>query len=343
MTTGRQLAAEALNPEWNFGFCFVWGFDSAIINNTFWYGPVGTTEPSRRHYYDTAWRGVVLPDGTYKSSFTYGYANNGGEAWTMNLNDYQQNWNTQERFSLLYPDHPLGTGFLVSSAPVDSPTSTLFSGGGMGPDGKSEALVHRIEIAFARLHDAGLDLPYTANINAVQNWKPGASFIVYDLAAASPQELAELQALAARGVRIAAFNAVAPASATPAKIFAGHQLLADGNLLYLPINGDDLTPTLALQLAPILRDWLAQRVIFPAGTMGYSFVSNNHTMIVVEDWLEQPREATLRIHASATAAPHAAGLNDHTTLAVTREGSDWLIRVPIRPGDGEVVILDQTP
>ena len=341
MTTGRQLAAEAINPEWKFGFNFVWGWDSAIINNVFWYGPVGTTEPSRRHYYDTAWRGIVGPDGAYQSSFTYGYGNNGGEAWTMAQNDYQQNWYAQERFSLLNPDRPVGAGLLVSSAVVDSPSSMLFSGGGMGPDGKSEALVHRIETAFARLHDAGVDIPFTANINAVRQWGSDTPFIVYDLAAASPQELAVIKALAGRGVRIAAFNASASPGATPAGDVGAYRLLADGGLLSIPFSADTLTPELALQLAPILEKFLRMPITFPAGTMGYSFASGPHTMIVLEDWLEQARELTLRVHATGATA-HAVGLNDHNSLAVSRDGPDWLIRVPIRPGDGEVVVLDQT-
>ena len=213
----------------------------------------------------------------------------------------------------------------------------------MGPDGKSEALIHRIEVAFANLHNAGLDIPYTGNINAVQTWKAPASFIVYDLAVASPQEVATLQALAKSGIRIAAFNAVAPATARPFATLGKQPLLAEGNLLYLPINADDLTPTLAFELAPKLSQWLNQRITFPTGTMGYSFVSGPRTMVVLEDWLEQPRDLTLRVHAFSPVPPHAAGLNDHTTLAVTRDGADWIIHVPIRPGDGEVVVLDQTP
>ena len=109
----------------------IWGYDSTTLNNFVWYSPVGTTEASRRHWYDSAWRGIVDENGTYSSSFAYGFGNNGGEAWNMALNDYQQAWNAAERFSLLYPDAPLGAGLVVNSSPVDSPSSTLFNGGGM--------------------------------------------------------------------------------------------------------------------------------------------------------------------------------------------------------------------
>ena len=160
-TTGRQLGLQAFNPEWKLNFNFVWGYDSTTLNNVFWYSPVSTTEASRRHYYDSAWRGIVSRQGSYVSSFTYGYGNNGGEAWTMSLNDYQQAWNTQERFNLIYPDRPLGAGLIVSSAPVDSPKSILFSGGGMGPDGNAEDLVHHIASTFELLHNAGLSIPFT--------------------------------------------------------------------------------------------------------------------------------------------------------------------------------------
>jgi len=35
----------------------------------------------------------------------------------------------------------------------------------------------------------------------------------------------------------------------------------------------------------------------------------------------------------------ACGLNDHLPLAVHRDGADWVVEIPMRPGDGQVVAL----
>ena len=51
-TTGRQMTYMAYDPWWDLNSNVVWGWNSAIINNAFWWAAVGTTEPSRRHQYD---------------------------------------------------------------------------------------------------------------------------------------------------------------------------------------------------------------------------------------------------------------------------------------------------
>ena len=94
----------AFDPWWDFTSNYVWGWNSAILNNPYWYAPVGTTEPSRRQYSDRAWRATIDGDGHYRSMFTYGYGMNGGTSYTMNQNDWQQDWLMQERHSLIYPE-----------------------------------------------------------------------------------------------------------------------------------------------------------------------------------------------------------------------------------------------
>jgi hypothetical protein len=356
-TTGRQLAIQAFNPEWRLGFNMIWGYDSTTLNNYFWYSPVGTTEASRRHWYDSAWRGIVDENGTYSSSFAYGFSNNGGEAWTMALNDYQQAWNAAGRFSLLYPDAPLGAGLVVNSSPVDSPSSTLFNGGGMGPVSTSEALVGRVATTFELLHDAGLSIPFTGNTLGMKQRTQHDPFILYDISTASPVELDALKSLALQGSRIAAFAGRGPLSpavaelfgiaaddapihASPAGSVGGYTLMANGNLLYIPFSAESLTPQMSLQLAPILERWLDLPITFPAGTMGYGFLSGGRTMVVVEDWQEKAREIAVRIRASGASA-RAVSLNDHASLPVRRDGGDWVVTLPIRPGDGDVVILEE--
>jgi len=357
-TTGRQLGIQAYNPEWKLGFNFVWGWDSTTIDNPSWYAAVGTTEPSRRHYYDLAWRAVVNENGEYLSSFAYGFGMNGGNAWTMATNDYQQYWNAAERFSLLYPEHPLGAGLIVSSNVIDSPQSTFFSGGGMGGATSSERLVAQYANAFQRLHEGGLDISFTGNILGMKDFHDRAPLILQDLSAINAEELDILKGLAAQGTRIAAFRghdslspAVAtffgltsdgsPAGATASEAVGDHKLLVNGNLLYIPFSTESLTAELSLQLAPILQRWLDLPIAFPEGTMGYGFVSEGRSMIVIEDWKEQARELSLRIRATSDVA-HAISLNDHNTLSVKRDGKDWVVQLPVRPGDGDVVVLEQS-
>ena len=43
---------------------------------------------------------------------------------------------------------------------------------------------------------------------------------------------------------------------------------------------------------------------------------------------------------SAEAACRAVSLNDHRKLTVTRSGGDWIIDVPMRPGDGELILVE---
>lgn len=356
-TTGRQLGVQAYNPEWNLGFNMVWGWDSAILGNLSWYAPVGTTEPSRRHYYDLAWRGIVNAQGEYMSSFADGFGMNGGDAWTMSTNDYQQFWDATERFSLLYPKHPLGAGLIVSSSVVDSLQSPYFNGGGMGGVSNADRLVAQYANAFQRLCENGLDISFAGNILGLENFHDHAPLILQDLSTVTSKELDVLKALTAHGARIAAFAGHSPLPPAVAAFFGvtpdglpveakvvntieNHPLLVKESLMYIPLPTDTLTADLSLQLAPILQRWLDLPIAFPEGTMGYGFISGRHSMIVVEDWKEEAREISLRIRGTGDTA-RAVSLNGHNTLPVKRDGADWLVQLPIRPGDGEVVILEQ--
>jgi hypothetical protein len=80
ITTGRQLGAMAFNPVWQISTLLAWGFNNSVLDNAHWHSPVGTTEPSRRHYVDRAWRAMVGHDGRYGSVYTYGFNSNVGIA-----------------------------------------------------------------------------------------------------------------------------------------------------------------------------------------------------------------------------------------------------------------------
>jgi hypothetical protein len=62
----------------------------------------------------------------------------------------------------------------------------------------------------------------------------------------------------------------------------------------------------------------------------------------VEDWLDQGRTVEVRVHANGTAA-HAVNVNDHEPLSLHCDKNDWVIEVPMRPGDGVLIALSETP
>ncbi len=359
MTTARQMVQLAYNPPWKLGMNLVWGWDSGIIGIAQGFAQVvGTTEASRRHYYDLAWRGRVDENGRYASSITYGYGANGDVSYVMAPDDWQQMWRSQERFSLLYPEAPLGAGFILSSSPVDRPDGNLFSGGGMGGSQTVDAEIQSKSAIFEKLHDAGLSIPFGSNILSLRHWDGNAPLIILDPAPITDEEVGVLKTLAARGVRIATFAPRHDLSAALAGLFGvtptgqkerateagmanGKTLLANGNFLYLPFHAELMTLPQMQDLAPTLNRWLAMPITFPEGTMGYGFVSGGQKFVVLEDWMEKGRVASLRVHADGAAAK-AVGLNDHASLKVTRDGADWLVDVPLRPGDGEVVVLQET-
>jgi hypothetical protein len=64
--------------------------------------------------------------------------------------------------------------------------------------------------------------------------------------------------------------------------------------------------------------------------------------VVVGEWQNRGRIAQLRLRAKeGKTSARACGLNDHLPLNVSRDGVDWVIDVPLRPGDGQVVVLSE--
>ena len=93
-------------------------------------------------------------------------------------------------------------------------------------------------------------------------------------------------------------------------------------------------------LAPLLMKQLDVPIEFSAGTAGYGFTSQGLKYIVLEDWLEQGRLVTVKVRASAGSAS-AVDVNDHRELVVHRDGPDWAIDVPMRPGDGTLIAVQE--
>jgi hypothetical protein len=352
----------AYDPWWGLGSNFPWGWNSSILDNPFWFAAPGTTEPSRRHEYERAWRATIDDTGGYRSMFTYGFGMNGGFSYVMNQDDWQQNWYAQERSSLIYPDGPIGAGLVISTAAMDDPSTVLFSGGGMG-DSPAQHAVDVISPIFGKLQHAGLSIPFAASISSVSKWKGRAPLIVADLSAVSDAEVAKLRDLVNAGDPIAAFQGSGHLSNAAANLFsvnadgssAGGEavgqptsglklpVIAHGSTLFIPADGNNLQVDDLRALAPLLASHLHLPIQFPEGTAGYGFTASGISYIVVEDWLEQGRNLTIRVHAGPGKTARAVNVNDHQPLTVHRDQNDWVIDLPMRPADGVLIALSELP
>jgi hypothetical protein len=333
LTTGRQLAEIAYNPVWKVSTLLQWGFDSAVLNNEHWHSPVSTTESSRRNYCDRAWRAMLWSDGRYGSVYTYGYNQNVGTAYTMNDNDWQQWWMMQERHSLLSPEAPLGAGLVLSSSYYTDAAHTSFSCGEAFDAIDEISLYARV---FQYLHESGVSISFGANASKLDLWQGTAPLILVNLNSFNGAEIASIKRLLDRGVRIAAFAAPSTLSGAAAKLFP------HPNALLIDYAAQDLNATKASKLFPKLQENLQLPIAFPKGTAGYGFKMGSTSFIVVEDWLEQGREAVLRVKASTRAArARACNINDHVKVPIHRDGEAWVLNLSLRPGDGAVFVIEE--
>ena len=334
LTTGRQMGEIAFNPVWKLSTLLEYGFNTNLLNSPQWHAPVGTLEPSRRHCYNRAWRATVWPDGRYGSVYTYGYSENVGVAYTLSEDDWQQWWRLQQRQTLIAPESPVGAGLVIATSFRASGSQMQFSGG--GETGGEGAEVKLIAQTFLRLHEAGVSLPFAANISALRNWAGSAPLIVLNLWQFSDAEVATLSRLQAQGTRIAAFQSPQPLSS------AANALTQRPGVSLLPLQASQLTPDSAAKIAAGLHQSLDLQIQFAPGTAGYGFRSGGITYIVVEDWQEQGREIQIQVKSSRSTGPASAcDVNEHRPLSITRQGAWWRIDLPIRPGDGTLIAIEE--
>ncbi|MFT4113464.1 hypothetical protein [Silvibacterium sp.] len=332
LTTGRTLASLAFNPVWQINGLVAWGFVSSVFNNWQWHVPIGTTEPQRRMLYGYLWRGLVWDGGTYGGAVSYGFGDNVGTSYVLTAGEYQQWWYLQQRGNLLQPESPLGAGLVISTQKNADPRSIRWNGN----DPSAVAEIPLLMEAFRSLAEAGISVPFSTNASTLAAWKPtpGASLIVLNLQDFSPVELAGLARVQAQGVRVAVLarrKDLPPAAAA---------LLAHPNTLLLETPATGLTHPQALQLAAQLIPALEVPIIFSEGFTGYGFRCQDLKLIVVEDWREQARMATVRLRKSpGMRHASAANLNDHSTLTVSDAGAFWAISVPMRSGDGALIAV----
>ena len=358
-TTARGMATLAFNPVWLMQEVLVWGYDSAILNNGHWHAAVGSTESSRRHYADPGWRGLIDPQGNYRLGVTYGFGMNASVSWCSALNDFQEAFRMQERLALITPDAPIGAGLIIGNANWNDPAHTTFSGGGMGGS-PADTVTVGVAHACAALYELGISIPFSTNVTAMANWKANTPLIVLNLPDLSPDEVKILATLHARGARMVAFTGGRPISDEAAAIFGVHSdgsaasakavgkisekdALATDSTLLLPAPFDTTSSNDLLSVAQSIRDTLKTGLQFPEGTAGYGFERGKQQFIIVEDWREQARNLSLRVHATSGASTATAvNVNDHVPVSVKRDGDDWVVQFPTRPGDGTLLCLEES-
>ena len=352
-TTGRQAGYLAFNPSYRMSTLLNWGWNSAVLNNWRWYSPVGTTEPSRRHYYDRAWRGVLDPMLGYRAMHAFGFGANGYASWTMTTHDWQEWWRLLERHALLTPDSPLGAGIVRSTVRFDAPETAIFGGGGIGTE-KTELEIRRVSTLFQHLHEAGLGASFVGNAAQIARWPDNTPMVIVNPGEFSETETAALGRWLADGGRAVAFHDPSTGALSPemAALFAGNTagvlqgqpVKISARTLLIPVATENLKTSDFTAVREAMRAVLNPVLEFPAGTMGYGFRRGGLNYAVIEDWAERARTVELRINAGGREKRtlQALALNDHRSLAVRREGAVWIITVPLRPGDGEVVVWKET-
>jgi hypothetical protein len=350
------MGALAFNPYLQMSTLAHWGHNSASLNNQQWHGPIGTTEPSRRNMYDRAFRGTIRMDGTYTSIHTYGYNSNVGDSFTLTDVDYAQ-WNRARTLhTFLLPEAAMGAGLVIGNSYLSNPASTHFAA---DPAGATET--QAVMRSLGLLERAGVSVPYSANALSLEKWKGTSPLVVLNLQKFTPEEINILRSTLARGVHVAALYSgsedshLSPDAASlfgvdvDGKPAAGGkvmgtigsgQIISKDNALFIPLDPMAMDRMQVDSIAPLLIDQLKIPVSFGAGSTGYGFLSNGRQFIVVEDWAEIGRVIQLRLK-SDSASLAAINVNDHASLLVKREGTDWVIDVPTRPGDGNLICVQE--
>ncbi len=354
-TTARQMTAMAWNPNWRYSTLIQWGWNSF---RSIWHAPVGTAEPSRRHYYDRAWRGVRRPGGGYRSTHTFGFNQNGYDSWTMTGHDLQQWWNLKEHHALIDPQAPLDAALVLGTARFESREFFRFSGGGMGGNELGNVLNNASAVQSV-LQRAGVSIPYSTNARDVGEPEKDRALIVVGLAEWTDVDLQMFDKWVKEKRPIIAVEGQTD-KATHAALLARLQAQAGepetvgtvldrpvqrfGSVLLLPVTEAELGFVGLPGWEDRLSTHLQQPVIFAPGTAGYAFFRGSQVLSVVEDWLENPRTVEIKLKKSVLPGQvRAASINENVPLEVREEGDFWIAKLPLRNGDADVICWEPLP
>jgi len=227
---------------------------------------------------------------------------------------------------------------------------------------------HAIDVVapiFGELQHAGLSVPFMASASSLSRWKGHAPIIVADLSVFSDNEVGILKKLIDAGTPVAAFKGTGPISAAAGALFGVRadgtsdggevvgqingptngklSVIAHDKTLFIPADANQVDADDMRVLSPLLASHLDLALKLPEGTAGYGFTDGGLSYIVVEDWLDEGRTVEVRLRAGSGKSARAVNVNDHEPLSVHRDKDDWVIELPLRPGEGALVALSESP
>ena len=328
MTAGRQLGMVALAPELNMRVLSVWGYCSAILNNPQWRGSVATTEASRRVYMSQFFRGRLRADGRYTSMHSQAFSENARHSNRTSEQDYQDWLQLMTQGALFTPEAPLGAGLIVAVDKFNDPQRLNFSFGEGMPD------IERTMELCGLLSAAGVPVSFSGRLDLLAKWKGCTPLVVVNPEELTERELVLLGQVADRGCRVAAFAVPEKLPETVRRFFEGP------NRVLVPFDLNKQTAAAFSKEVSDFCDKTGMPIRFSRGLNGYGFVSNGRRFIVVEDYREDPRIGEVRLLRSSGTCK-AVELNGHTELKTHRDGAFWVIEVPVVPGTGCLLAVEE--
>ncbi|RMD77777.1 MAG: hypothetical protein D6820_11065 [Lentisphaerae bacterium] len=254
----------------------------------------------------------------------------------MTEREYQNFWKLKDLAVFLRPRDSIGAGLIVATSQISKNSVIMQRTGGHGP--KKVPLFEELMYLFRSLHMNQVSLAYSANASTLKADNPPRPMILANPQDLTWEEAVTIAKLIRRGAPCVAF------SQKPLPSPLKEQFTANpSSCLWIRQEPASLNTLESMkELAPRIINTLRQPVRFPDGCAGYGFTSGSQQFLVVEDWLEQPRTVQLRLSSRQwSKAPRACNMNSHTPLTVVADGKDWLVELPLTPGNGVLICLEK--
>jgi hypothetical protein len=356
LTTGRQMVQKIINPYYKWATLLNWGWVSSMLGSPTWQHPVGTSETSRRKYLNLAWPGTLDFEGNYFPMNEFGLKQNGLHAFNLGTHEWQEWWKLAEQMTFLWPERPLGPGFVFSNDKFSIDHQPILGVGEFTL--RDYPSLNSPIFAWRAFTENGIPVTFGANAKSLGNYKFDRGLILVNLSEFSDAEADSVAALHARGIglvatmggdslspKLAALFGVTPSGAPAAgksvgKV-GGRDIVRHGGTLLYPLKFGEYTNENINLARKDLLEVLESPIQFPPGITGYAHYRGKQLFIVLEDRLEQGRVLKLRLKAGAgDIAPNACVMLDHSPVKVTRDQDWWILEVPTRPGDGTLVCVE---
>ena len=355
-TTARQMTQKIYNPYYKWCTLLNWGWVSSMLGSSTWQNPVGTSETSRRKYLNRAWLGCLDFEGNYSPMNEIGFGLNGGHAFNMGTHEWQQWWQLGEQIAFLWPDRPLGPGFVFSNHKFSRDQRPLV---GVGEFTLREyPSLNSAIYAWRAFYENGVPTTFGANAKTLANYRFDRPLILIGVSEFSDKETESLMALKQRGIGLVATMGGEELSPDLAALFGvdqqgkrttgtivgqvlGRDIVRHGKTLFYPLHFDEYSNQRIQRAREDLWDVLDLNIQLPDGVTGYAHYRGEQLFVILEDRLEQGRLLKLRLKSKpGSPKPRACRMVDHRTATVRVEEGWWVIETPTRPGDGTLLCIE---